>query len=464
MSVLFEKLKQTSIQKNNQEISFLRGEEIFGHGESGDSAYVILQGAVELVYQIDRSVSQIYVLKKNDMFGLTGLFGTVARIVTARAKCNTRILKLNRAGLLIYYYRQPEVALALFARTLKRIGSMSGVHIKKEKGKAKTSLKNIGFQYVTLLEKMANSRIPLSGEIVYTQSRERSQKHVSTLVEKGLWQGIFLQNELLQLTELYEQALATGEGKEWAKKALNEWVSFFQPDYLISQSAAKIYLQCAAIQSLEPDEVVAFFLPQQNQHLMEVIIWTNDEPDIASRITAVLAYRGISIHSLFLYPTNHKRILMVLQIQNPIENLGIDNKTLRQIKTLLEGVASSQIRLKDSAISIKPEELCQENFTLDVQVDNSLSNVFTAIRTKVDDLTGVLHVMISSLEMDGLHIHSLVVSTIEGKAENIFFLTNPQGGSLTPAIAKKARNAVVKKLKSFIEGNIFNLKRCNKLS
>lgn len=105
-------------------VDYPRGSAIFSEGELGDRLYVILAGKVKLGrHSPDGRENLLAVMGPSDMFGELSVFDPGPRTSTATSVTDVRLATMDRAALLDWIRKRPEIAeqlLRVLARRLRR--------------------------------------------------------------------------------------------------------------------------------------------------------------------------------------------------------------------------------------------------------------------------------------------------------------------------------------------------------
>lgn len=111
---LLDKDERTALAAVLDEASFKKGEELFRHGDPGDSLYLVRRGAIEL-YVRDHTGEKIVltVSGPGDLFGELSLLDKGPRTATAQALDDSDLLVLDRSDLLLFLRKRPDAALDL---------------------------------------------------------------------------------------------------------------------------------------------------------------------------------------------------------------------------------------------------------------------------------------------------------------------------------------------------------------
>jgi len=103
---------------------YAAGDVVYRQGDRGDCMYVIRSGAVEVREREGEREHVLPVLGRGDFFGETALFGDELRTVTVRAREDSRIVTLERNGLLTQIHDEPSAAFSLMENMAERIARL----------------------------------------------------------------------------------------------------------------------------------------------------------------------------------------------------------------------------------------------------------------------------------------------------------------------------------------------------
>lgn len=92
-----------------------QGEVLFSKGQDADSAFVILEGSVEILFPIDGKNIRVATLGRYETVGETSLLSGNDRVATVRALEHLEVLKLKRGEFCELLRSSPEMSLAIMA-------------------------------------------------------------------------------------------------------------------------------------------------------------------------------------------------------------------------------------------------------------------------------------------------------------------------------------------------------------
>ena len=97
------------------------GQIIIRQGEMGDCMYVIQEGLVEVIKEVDGRAIQLAILGKDEFFGEMAIFEQEARAATVRALGSARIMTIDQKNLLRRIQEDPSLAYSLVQMMSSRI-------------------------------------------------------------------------------------------------------------------------------------------------------------------------------------------------------------------------------------------------------------------------------------------------------------------------------------------------------
>ena len=113
---IFSKI-QPAMQKllcfSADRLTFAAGQVIFNAGDVGDSAYVIIDGTVEISVPTPSGPIVINEMTKNDLLGEIAIVGEVPRTATAKATTKLETLKISKELFMKIIRENPDAAAEL---------------------------------------------------------------------------------------------------------------------------------------------------------------------------------------------------------------------------------------------------------------------------------------------------------------------------------------------------------------
>ena len=76
-------------------VNYADGDTIFAQGDSADSAYVIMQGTVDVIAETESGPLVVAALQQNQLFGEMALLNNVPRVATMKANGNLLVMKIT---------------------------------------------------------------------------------------------------------------------------------------------------------------------------------------------------------------------------------------------------------------------------------------------------------------------------------------------------------------------------------
>ena len=123
---IFSKI-QPAMQKllcfSADRLKFDAGQVIFNAGDVGDSAYVIIDGTVEISVPTPSGPIVINNMGKNDLLGEIAIVGEVPRTATAKALTKLETLKISKELFMKIIRENPDAAIELIKILASRLAS-----------------------------------------------------------------------------------------------------------------------------------------------------------------------------------------------------------------------------------------------------------------------------------------------------------------------------------------------------
>lgn len=110
---LFANIEPTRLKLlafTSDRVAFSAGQELFHEGDAGDAAYVIIDGAVDVLKDTDEGEQLLVTLKKNAFVGDIAILCDVPRTATVRAVERIETLKIQKEHFLRLLIEFPEMA------------------------------------------------------------------------------------------------------------------------------------------------------------------------------------------------------------------------------------------------------------------------------------------------------------------------------------------------------------------
>src|SRR5258706_12323950 len=94
-------------------LTFNEGQVVFSAGDPPDSAYIIMEGEVDITVPTPKGPLLVNTLTRNDVIGAIGIFGYVPRTATAVARTRGEPVRMSRAAFVNVSPGNPDATMAL---------------------------------------------------------------------------------------------------------------------------------------------------------------------------------------------------------------------------------------------------------------------------------------------------------------------------------------------------------------
>jgi CRP-like cAMP-binding protein len=111
---MFAKMETSKLKLlafSSEMVSFQDGDVVFNSGDSADYAYVIMEGAVDILSETEKGSEAILTLTQNQLIGELGLLNNTPRIATLVAHGNLLAMKITAEMFFRILRDNSEVAL-----------------------------------------------------------------------------------------------------------------------------------------------------------------------------------------------------------------------------------------------------------------------------------------------------------------------------------------------------------------
>jgi CRP-like cAMP-binding protein len=97
------------------------GETVFREGDLGTEMYILHEGKVEILKELDGEEQQLAVLEKGDFFGEMSLLEDLPRTATARSLEGCKLIRINGATFDQMLRSKPEIAVRIMRKLSRRL-------------------------------------------------------------------------------------------------------------------------------------------------------------------------------------------------------------------------------------------------------------------------------------------------------------------------------------------------------
>jgi CRP-like cAMP-binding protein len=105
----------------NYTVEFLAGDYIFREGDLGTEMYIVHEGRVEILKELNGEEKQLAVLEKGDFFGEMAILEELPRTASARALTPVKLLQINGSTFDQMLRSNPEIAVRMMRKLSRRL-------------------------------------------------------------------------------------------------------------------------------------------------------------------------------------------------------------------------------------------------------------------------------------------------------------------------------------------------------
>ena len=123
---IFSKI-QPGMQKllcfSAERLTYAAGQLMFNAGDTGDAAYIVIEGSVEISVPTPSGPIVVNTLGRNDIIGEIAIFGDVPRTATAKALTKLETLKISKDLFVKVIRENPDAAIELIKILAARLAN-----------------------------------------------------------------------------------------------------------------------------------------------------------------------------------------------------------------------------------------------------------------------------------------------------------------------------------------------------
>jgi putative ABC transport system ATP-binding protein len=123
---LFEGIDRTKLKLlafTSERVHFEQGQVVFHQGDTGEHAYVIIEGEVDVVLESDSGSKVVATLGRNELFGEMALLAKMPRTTTIRARTPLILLSVSQDVFMPMVEENSEIAIAMMRVLAGRLAS-----------------------------------------------------------------------------------------------------------------------------------------------------------------------------------------------------------------------------------------------------------------------------------------------------------------------------------------------------
>ncbi|WP_419786007.1 ACT domain-containing protein [Pseudodesulfovibrio sp.] len=174
--------------------------------------------------------------------------------------------------------------------------------------------------------------------------------------------------------------------------------------------------------------------PGRVENTYRLTIAALDRTGLFAIMAGAIALHGMDILSCDLFTWKDGTAVDVFTVRRPPENLYIEEvwaRISRSIGYALTGKLDLAYRLEERRRSPLHKGRSGPRLTPLVSVDNNGSDFYTIVEVAATDRTGFLYDMARTLAEKKVSIHMASISTIEGRAADVFHVRDEEGRKMT---------------------------------
>jgi len=249
-------------------------------------------------------------------------------------------------------------------------------------------------------------------------------------LERGL-DNLQAQDDLIQQKQTETLRLLSRDGIT-GEVCTELWIKF-SLDYFLHNSPDELAWQTGTIlQTPKRDSPLVAIRPLTHRGGTEVLIYTRDRKCLFARTTALLDRWGLSIMDARVMTTDDKMVLNTYYVLETEGSSPIrDDTQVRQIRKALEQELSGPEALNLQVTRPVPRQLRHFPTETRLRFFEDARNYRTVMHLVTLDRPGLLAAIGAAFDTCGILLQKAKIATIGAQADDIFFITTPDGIPIT---------------------------------
>ena len=217
--------------------------------------------------------------------------------------------------------------------------------------------------------------------------------------------------------------------KSWKKESLEKQINLFPKKYWMTFNLETTFWHFKNI-NFDFNDINSnvFFRTIEKKLVTELVVSTNDEIGLVSKITGIITSLGIDIVTARVFTLNNNYSLDCFWLQEKA-NYVKDKEKLAKIKYSLDNNLKLENKTFQNVKKISKRHK-GFNFNNQVLIDNSISEDHTIIEVSGQDSPGLLYYLTEKLNKLKINIQSASVSTFGDKAIDVFYIKDDNGNKI----------------------------------
>ena len=121
---LFAKIEPAKLKLlafTSEQVEYMEGEVLFRQGDAGDAAYIVLEGAADILVDTPQGQVRVAQLGKNDIVGEIAILCDVPRTATVAAATRLLTLRVSKDGFFNLVTQFPQVGVEIMHELASRL-------------------------------------------------------------------------------------------------------------------------------------------------------------------------------------------------------------------------------------------------------------------------------------------------------------------------------------------------------
>ncbi len=227
-----------------------------------------------------------------------------------------------------------------------------------------------------------------------------------------------------------------------------EHCSEMPPFYVVATPLPVLAAHIAMVRDLTRHDkpVVDFYAPDGADYTeLTVCCYDDPGPGLFAKLAGTLYALGVNVHSAQIRTRQGRRPIVIDTFVVDLRGRALPIDVQERTHTHLENVLLGRTSLPELLLKChRPAPA--EAVLHDLRAQNDMSDDHTVVWVTAEDRVGLLFRLSRAFAHCGLNLHSAKIATWGGRAENVFYVTDPEGrkvaDAVLPELVRHVREAV----------------------
>ena len=217
----------------------------------------------------------------------------------------------------------------------------------------------------------------------------------------------------------------------YTRDQINAICDDFPGDYFLRHHPLEIKWHVDTILSNPGKQILVNIRQAQYTRTTKVFVYCDEKSNVFSQVTGTLGSLGLSILNAEIFTTKTDKVMDTFIIQDQNNAAVTDPEVIRHIEeSLIQALKSDSIYQRETN-KRTPRRLKAFDRPTEIGFEQDYLNSRTVMEVSAMDRPGLLSIIANVIAARGISITHAKISTLGEKADDIFYLSTPEGKNIT---------------------------------